>query len=357
VRKNKHSGFSEFAFGIVTLVFSGFSSFAFLSQYVRPSSFVFFQWIGLFLPVLLMINLLLLIFWSSRKKNWFFFPLIALLANSFYYPRVFQFPFKSQSKRDLVSDILIGSYNVRGFQMDYGGSSLMEIANFINKKHINVLCLQEVPAGISRENLMAAFPSFPYMISSPKAIDASNVVVFSIFPIRSSQTISFPKRPNCAMIVDLDIKGKSVRLFNCHLQTTNWNQVKKKKEFETNDFEDNIYHMFKIEHVMSDNYRSRALQADSISRFIHASSSPVIVCGDFNDVPASYTYHKMKGNLTDSFCACGRGYTHTYRYLHKLLRIDYLFCSPQNFTPRYYESPEIEYSDHKPIIIGLDLEQ
>jgi len=62
----------------------------------------------------------------------------------------------------------------------------------------------------------------------------------------------------------------------------------------------------------------------------------------------------MRGQLADSFRESGKGYAYTYRYLHKLFRIDYLFYSPGDLKARYYESPEVVYSDHNPIIIGLD---
>ena len=38
---------------------------------------------------------------------------------------------------------------------------------------------------------------------------------------------------------------------------------------------------------------------------------PVILCGDFNDTPASYTYRTVKGDLTDGFRDCGSGFGYT----------------------------------------------
>ena len=42
-------------------------------------------------------------------------------------------------------------------------------------------------------------------------------------------------------------------------------------------------------------------QADTIAKYIQQSPYPVIVCGDFNDVPGSYAYRTVKGNLQDVF--------------------------------------------------------
>lgn len=100
---------------------------------------------------------------------------------------------------------------------------------------------------------------------------------------------------------------------------------------------------------MADNNRKRALQADYIHRQIELSPYPVIVCGDFNDTPASYAYHRIKGNLTDGFQECGSGYQYTFRQLCKLWRIDYILHSTE-FEGTTNISPDLPYSDHNPVV-------
>ena len=95
--------------------------------------------------------------------------------------------------------------------------------------------------------------------------------------------------------------------------------------------------VMRMREMMNENGVIRARQADQVMRLVDESPYPLIVCGDFNDTPASYTYRKTKGDLEDSFLAAGKGYGYTYRYLRKLLRIDYLFYSPGVFrATRYY---------------------
>lgn len=113
--------------------------------------------------------------------------------------------------------------------------------------------------------------------------------------------------------------------------------------------------VMRMKEMMNENGVIRARQADQVMRLVDESPYPLIVCGDFNDTPASYTYRKIKGDLEDSFLAAGKGYGYTYRYLRKLLRIDYLFYSPGVFRATRYYSPDLEYSDHKPVIVSLDV--
>jgi len=87
--------------------------------------------------------------------------------------------------------------------------------------------------------------------------------------------------------------------------------------------------------------------------FISVSSPyPVILAGDFNDTPSSYTYREMKGALTDGFRRCGNGYGGTFRYLGGLLRIDYIFYDDTFECVRYY-MPSETVSDHKVVIAEL----
>ena len=85
----------------------------------------------------------------------------------------------------------------------------------------------------------------------------------------------------------------------------------------------------------------RAEQADSVALRIHDGTPRVIVCGDFNDTPMSYTYRRMRGDFVDAFKRKGQGMVFTYRRLMGVLRIDYLFHSDDFETVRYRsEQPE-----------------
>lgn len=50
-----------------------------------------------------------------------------------------------------------------------------------------------------------------------------------------------------------------------------------------------------------------------IRAVIDSTHYPVIVAGDFNDTPSSYTYRRLKGDMTDGFRAVGNGFGGTFR--------------------------------------------
>lgn len=287
-------------------------------------------------------------------------PLFAMLLNFFSFLKIVQFRWQSPSFQVGDSTLLtldVASYNVRSFQMDYGGSSLQNVADWVREKNVDVVCLQEVPCVMPKSILVDAFSFMPYMIVAPKRTGELSVVVFSRFPVQSAVSVSFPERANCALISNLNINGKIIRLLTCHLQTTNWNQLKGEKNVDRFSFGRNIKRWLMSESVISRNYLYREAQSDYLKKKIENSSLPTIVCGDFNATPFSYTYRTMKGKLADSFQECGTGYAFTYRFLYQMLRIDYLFYSQHDFTALHYESPELQYSDHKPIIVKLALKK
>ena len=80
---------------------------------------------------------------------------------------------------------------------------------------------------------------------------------------------------------------------------------------------------------------------------------PVVVCGDFNDTPLSYTYKKIKKELKDAFIEKGRGLGHTYIGEFPSFRIDYILHSDDLETVGY-QRDMVTYSDHYPIKAQLN---
>ena len=82
---------------------------------------------------------------------------------------------------------------------------------------------------------------------------------------------------------------------------------------------------------------------------------PIIICGDFNDTPQSYTYHKMrKAGLEDAFLSVGNGVGKTYCGKLPMLRIDYFWCS-NDIVPMTFDRVTRKMSDHYPIIMTFNV--
>ena len=108
---------------------------------------------------------------------------------------------------------------------------------------------------------------------------------------------------------------------------------------------------------LSASAQKRAPQAELVSEFIKENSNiSTIVCGDFNDIPLSYTHYVISDGLTDCYQKRGRGFGFSYCHNAMRVRIDYILCTPDINPIKCWVDDEIKLSDHYPIISHCLLE-
>ena len=94
----------------------------------------------------------------------------------------------------------------------------------------------------------------------------------------------------------------------------------------------------------------RAVQADSIARLVAGyKGGGIIVCGDFNDSPISYTHRVVGEGLNDAFVESGNGFGISYNQNHFYFRIDNILLSKNLKSYRCTVDNTIKSSDHYPI--------
>ena len=101
-------------------------------------------------------------------------------------------------------------------------------------------------------------------------------------------------------------------------------------------------------------FRNRGSQVDQAYPLIDKSPYPPIVCLDMNDVPTSYAYWKIRGNLNDAFLEKGFGIGRTFSSLLPTLRIDYIFAHPAMEVAQM-ATLNLRFSDHLPVIADFRL--
>ena len=142
----------------------------------------------------------------------------------------------------------------------------------------------------------------------------------------------------------------TVRVFSVHLQTSGISSLRHRFRKDYNS-------TAPVERVIGElerNSRIRAQQVREIRAVIDSTHYPAILAGDFNDTPSSYTYRRLRGDMSDNNRAVGNGFGGTFRYLGGVLRIDYVFYD-DNFTGVGYYMPDDDLSDHKAVIAELKL--
>ena len=93
---------------------------------------------------------------------------------------------------------------------------------------------------------------------------------------------------------------------------------------------------------------ARSSQSVMIADHIKESPYPVILAGDFNEPPMSYTYRTLRKTLDDSFLDNGSGWGTTWIGGIPLLRIDYILYSSE-LTNTSFQCLKTDLTDHYPV--------
>lgn len=182
------------------------------------------------------------------------------------------------------------------------------------------------------------------------------LAIFSKDSIHDAELIQFEESFNSAMTAEILFHGKSIHLINIHLQTTNLNQSEEEL-FQIKNYGIDTPEGTKAVNIiverLKENAAIRTQQVEIIRREIDKKiDSPLIVCGDFNDPPFTYTYHTLKKGLHDGFREIGQGSGHTFNLLFKIFRLDYIFYN-NGFSGVHRTSPHLPWSDHNPVILEM----
>ena len=302
------------------------------------------------LPILILANAGMLIYWIIRRK-WLILliPVITIACCIPYIGTIWQFRSLDKSA-DAQPGIKVATYNVCMFNRETSGFMAQDILAEMRRQNVDILCMQEYnEVSGEKKNSDSYKEYFPYM-----AVGREDMVIYSRYPIKGSKKLLFDDTNNSAMWADIDVKGDKIRVFNIHLQTTGINRTLYKAgklqaqgfEVDNNRFMEAIFGNYMLGMMF------RAGQANMVANEKRSSEKPAILCGDFNDVPYSYVYNTVLGNMVDGFKECGSGWAQTFRGGKKAVRIDYIFHDEVLQGLSYYKS-ELTYSDHYPVFMKL----
>lgn len=326
-----------------------------------PIDSVYMPLLGLAVPVLLIINLVIALCWGLARKRWAFVPLIAFLCNWNYLTAVIQFHFPKE-KTPAGKYLKIATYNVHSFGNEITGYSCKEIARYMQQQEVDVFCFQEFGDNqyFPMDSIRKALSHWQYSrISSEDSIrGVLPIAIFSRYPLVNERFITYPNSANCSMMCDVVMGTDTVRLINNHLQTTSVSRKRSKwqREMATGDTRREVQVAKDVAETLHENFVKRAFQTYTIGYFAKTSPYPVLVCGDFNSIPSSYTYHYLSELLKDGFRTAGNGYMYTFRHGKKLLRIDYIFHSPDLKGISYYSPTQEFCSDHNPVVMEVEIQ-
>lgn len=341
----------------------------FLTWYISPAKFVYWAYLGLAAPFIITANLFFLILWLI-VKSW-----KLVLINIFsillcFNPILTYSPLNIISHTETEGSFKILSYNVRGFNWKLDEAwSKNPIITYVKSTDADIVCFQEYLASTndkfaSSKNLQKALEKYPfYHVTALRSTLGGyeyGLACFSKYPIIEVEQIPIVSSDNGSVLYKINVNGKIVSVINNHLESNRLTLADKKlyKEFfkERNSrMLDNVAH--NIDDKLGKAYKLRGPQADLISQYVKEQKTDgVIVCGDFNDTPISYVYHKVKEDLVDSYTETGFGPAITYHENHFWFRIDYIMHS-KNMNAFKFHIDKVKYSDHYPVWTYLNFKK
>ena len=302
------------------------------------------------LPLLIIANILLCFYWMIRRRWLMLIIPVATIACCIPYIGTLVQIRSIDEHVEASAGLKIATYNVAAFNRETSGFMALDILAEMRRQKVDICCMQEYQnVSGDKKNSDSYKDYFPYM-----AVGRDDMVIYSRYPIKNSKPILFDYTNNSAMWADIDVKGHMIRVFNVHLQTTGISgTLHRAAKLENQNYDVSGSRLLS---AIFGNYTLgmmfRASQANIVATERLNSDKPVILCGDFNDVPYSYVYNTMLGNMVDGFKECGSGWMRTFRGGKKAVRIDYIFHDKAFKGMSYYTS-DLTYSDHLPVFMKV----
>jgi len=312
--------------------------------------------VSLTIPLLLLLNLGLLIYYLLRPNAMLLLHLGLILLGHEYVNSSFSYNptvSRQQSEEELFSVL---NYNVRVFNTyaylqnkNQPGKSMVK---WLAEEDADIKCLQEFYNDNGSEvfNTVEKLSSSKYYsLVSPAFVNRIGaqfgLAIFSRYPIVNSGDINYDQDTNHqhALFADVDTGSDTLRVYNVHLQSMSIDANK------IDDFERAGETYLDIARKLKFGFVERARQVNNLMQHIANSPHPVVVCGDFNDVPYSYTYQTLKDNLSNAFEEAGHGLGFSYNGKLFFLRIDNQFYSEQLKAIHFETFRDIPFSDHFPV--------
>jgi endonuclease/exonuclease/phosphatase family metal-dependent hydrolase len=326
---------------------------AYLAPHLNPAKIWQLTYLGLAYPIFLFANIGFAIFWALRRDRYAWFSVGCILAGLGYFGGFFNLSF-AETAKDPDAAISVLTYNIASLD-NYAGkkgkrqealeADFKEFASQIEQP--DVFCMQEW-----KGEKLTGLVNSTFGFANNYRVE--NTAIFSKFPIQNKGSLDFGNTTNNCVWADLKTPKGTVRFYSVHLQSNKLTQTADKIATKGHLNDEQTWR--DIRFVMG-RYKTavaiRAKQAQQVAEHIAKSPYPVILCGDFNDPPVSYTYNLLSKSLQDSFCEKGSGVGSTFAGNLPFLRIDYVLPG-KKFKVLNHTVIGTKLSDHYPVEVLLE---
>ncbi len=335
-----------------------------VNGYVDPKRFVWTSFFGLGFWMVFIYNVLVLFALLVMRSRMAWVAVLALLVSVPGIGKSYSFGKKTEDEGSLR----VMSYNVHCFSHIDRETSQEDCANaiidFVREKNPDVFCCQEFTIFLpktSRQKCVEYFAEnagFQYAYYNRKRNYAGNVI-FSKFPIaKVDENSGFGYENTYGVMVEVDA-GEKGRFFLADIHLLSYKITDKEIDQLVSSERRNKLDTIGMNVLRKLKYATlqRSNQIVEMLKGMPEMDAPVVVCGDFNDPPLSFTYRQMqKAGFVDMFTKVGWGIKPTYAGKLPLLRIDYIW-GDKNIKPLNFKRFRYKVSDHYPIMMDFSIQK
>jgi endonuclease/exonuclease/phosphatase family metal-dependent hydrolase len=316
------------------------------------------------IPFAVALNILLLIIALILRKKSSLYYLVALVIGGNYLVSSvgIRSYFKSDNLKTEPFRVLsynissLGGHHTTPYDFQRKDSLTTHLKAYILDHPAEVQCYQEFInfAGSKEFDLVQLFKDKGYYayFSYDSIHEFKSVVVGTViaskFPIvKSGDVIRSENGFNRIAFADLKMEDDTIRVVNVHLESMG---IKKYHPVHSAGFGARKENAKIILNKLKVGVFERSRQIQKLADFVETSPYPVIVVGDFNDLPYSYSYQFIKKKLKNTFEESGKGFGFTYNgKTLRILRIDNQFFSAGIRSLQFETHDHIKFTDHFPI--------
>lgn len=319
--------------------------------YVSPEHCPRLSLLTLAFPAFFVANAALLCVWVLCHFRLAWVPIAGMLAVAGQALDYWPLHFPSAGSTSADSTLTIVSYNTHYQNTDGQREGLLA---FFDSTHADIICLQEITESWFKHKDTKAWLEQHNLHSQHE----KGLAIISRYPVLGSAVpVDFPTRDNHSLTCWLNYGGDSLLVINNHLESN------KLSEEDKNEYTDMLKNPNRatvkngvrtMVKKLSEAAGFRGMQADSICAIVSRNAAhPVIVCGDLNDTPVSYTYRRLTSLLQSAYRKAGFGPGFSYSERAFSVRIDHIFFSNRWECHDCRIDQTISLSDHYPLIARL----
>jgi endonuclease/exonuclease/phosphatase (EEP) superfamily protein YafD len=340
---------------ILLMILAGYS------DRLHPADHPVLSCMGMTFPIFLVVNLLFLFFWVLFKWRKIWIPIAGFAF--VYFPLTLYMPLNMRQELPEGTIKLI-SYNV----CSYGGNYKYEegfdtVYNYLKRQDADIVCIQEDVDAWRQYVFIRYRKTYPYNDTTVFYNNAQGMNAIGIhtrYPIIRKERIPYQSVGNGSVAYFLQVGDDTLLVINNHLEGThlsnedraNYKRMLRGKMERDTAKEESMLLLEKLGNAAA----KRAPEAEIVHQYIESHRHyPIIVCGDFNDNPISFSRRTIAEGLTDCFEKSGRGIGLSYNQKGFFFRIDHILCS-EHFEPYNCQiDDKMDASDHYPMICWLKM--